>query len=344
MPNLSATLTISDTDIPVMTQDTAVLRFSEGIGMLDALTVSFSPNAGDWVDSIALGAEYSLVLSDGDGPDQTFTGLIVSLTHEQDGAGDNITARGVDNFFKLKHKWRTRVWDELAPDAILGEIAGDHTLNAKYQGPALVASTWFQDGITDAQFLHDMARRYGCYVRVRQADLVFAPLPPAPVDGITVTAWEDISSLSVHLGVDGLLTEVKGKTLDPEADGTPVESTSAVTFKDIGGSGNTGKSVWKANVGGTSAAFLGAAPVLLEGHLTAMVNARVQTASLGLVTGTATVHDLPTAVSGRKLTVENCGVLSGNYLIVASEHELNEDLGFSARLSLASDSLPAGPV
>jgi phage protein D len=333
-------LTVDGTDIPVMTQDTAVLRFSEGLGLLDALTVTFSPTAGDWTTSVALGKEYTLVLSDGDGDDQTFTGLIVAMTMEQEHAHDVVVAQGVDKFFKLKHKWRTRVWDELSPKDILGEIAGDHGLTADYKGPELVASTWFQEGTSDAAFLHGLAKRYGCYVRAREDKLVFARLP-VPAAGLTVTAWDDLLSLTVTIGLDGLLTEVGGRAWDPETD-KEVKAKSAGKFQDIGGSGSTGKSVWAAEVGGTSVPFVGAAPFLLEGHLSAMVDARVQTAALGLVTGSAVVHGLPTAVSGRSLTVENCGTMSGIYLITGSEHELNEDIGFSARLALVSDSLPEG--
>lgn len=95
----------------------------------------------------------------------------------------SIRARSAD----FKDSFRTRknkVWLDTTLGAIIGEVAGNHSLTARCHPDLAVqaVSAAEQSNKSDMQFLRDLARRYDATCTVKAAHLIFTPI------GATTTA------------------------------------------------------------------------------------------------------------------------------------------------------------
>ena len=317
------------------------MRLSEGFGVLDSLTITWDPRSvGKWAAKVALGKDYTLNL-DKSGDKLTFEGLIVGLTHQRDPDNHLIVAQGVDKLFKLKNKYVTKMWDEVAPKDIVTQIASDHGLTGDYKGPTIAKGAWFQHNMTDAGFLLSLASRFECVVRVSEKKLVFAR---ASVGGkaVKVQAWDNLASFEVSQGLDGMLNKVTVLGWDPEKDAQVKGESTGSALRKITGGTDTGPALFKSKAAGKAELVVDNAPFTLAASAKAHAEAIQQQAALGFLTAHATVVGEPTAVSGRKLEVAGLDELSGTYLITHSEHELNEHSGYVGHLTLAADGPPKG--
>jgi phage protein D len=337
------TLTIDSTPVPLGIDDQQVdFEFREGLGALDSLTLSIEPwdAAVELKKKIGLGKPYVIEIGE---KKVKFEGFVVSLEYQDEGRGRTLHVQGLDALFKMRQNTHARVWQAMATDKVVKEIANEYGLTPKVAALAVTPLFEMQSGETDLDFLLALARRYHCSVRTVGKELRFQPLHVAAAGkALEVTLGDDLTSFRMAYSLANQATQVTVSGWDDIKDKQIKAVSKGAKLKKIS-KGETGPATYKKALGAAEI-VIDNVPLTTEVEAKAHADAVHQRLAFGFASGTLVMRGNDEALSGKTVKVSGAGDLNGEYLATETVHRIDRHGGYTTTVRVVSDSLvkPAG--
>src|SRR5256714_393265 len=293
-----------------------------------------------WVDSedlFSVGGSVEVKLGYADQLTSLFKGEITGL--EPSFNSDRLPTlivRGYDRRHRLARGRRTRTFLKKKDSDIAAQIAREAGLTANATDSGVTHDYVLQADRTDFEFLLERASRINYEVVVEDKTLNFHPVANGAGEVLTLKADEDLAEFNPRLSSAGQVSDVAVRGWDPK------------NKKEIVGKSKSGDEVSK--MGGTQAGaalsekafgaatgLLSRTPVAAQAEADQMAVARLNSASLELITGEAVCGGRADLRPGKVVRVDGVGKrFGGQYYVTAATHVITSD-GYNTPLSLRGD-------
>lgn len=319
----------ADTELPDM--------FSLEIVSSDDLEDQFQ-----WVDNadlFAVGNVVEVKLGYAEQLTSLFKGEVTGL--EPSFNADRLPAlvvRGYDRRHRLTRGRQTRTFLKKKDSDIAAQIAREAGLTARVVDSKVTHDYVLQAEQTDYEFLLERASLIRYEVVVEDRTLNFRPVANDGGAALTLTADEDLSEFNPRLSSAGQVSDVVVRGWDPKNKKEIVGKAQAGDEVSTMGGERAGAALSK-KAFGAATGRLSRRPVLTQAEADQMAVARLNTASLELITGEAACGGRADLRPGKVVKIDGVGKrFGGQYYITAATHVYTPD-GYSTRFSFRRNAL-----
>ena len=249
-----------------------------------------------------------------------------------------LVVRGYDRRHRLARGRRTRTFLKKKDSDIAAQIAREAGLTANATDSGVTHDYVLQADRTDFEFLLERASRISYEVVVEDKTLNFHPVANGEGEVMTLKADEDLAEFNPRLSSAGQVSDIAVRGWDPK------------NKKEIVGKSKSGDEVSK--MGGTQAGaalsekafgaatgLLSRTPVAAQAEADQMAVARLNSASLELITGEAVCGGRTDLRPGKVVKIDGVGKrFGGQYYVTAATHVITSD-GYSTRFSFRRNAL-----
>ncbi|WP_018681888.1 VgrG-related protein [Actinokineospora enzanensis] len=322
----------------------------ENVGLPDAATLTFrDPYHQLLVDTgITIGKplQVSVALSDGSAQELLFSGEVTALELDTDGTGSFTIVRALSKVHRLTRGKRVKAFRNATAQTIVAEVAKGAGLGVgRVQAERVVYTQRTQGGVSDWDFLADLAREHGAVVRAdRQGNIEFvrpkqATAAPAPTTRaaqnrfvleygrnlLALRAVLTASDQANSVRVRGWNVDTKLKVLAYETTGT------SKTVKP----GMSGAKV--ANAFGKATALVTDIPHGNQAEARTTARSRAESVSTGVGEIEAVAEGDPQLRAGIPIALGNVGPdFSGKYTTTAVHHTLEPEQGYRTTVMVSA--------
>jgi uncharacterized protein involved in type VI secretion and phage assembly len=311
----------------------------ESVGRPDAAVLAFRDSKHELLTQtgITIGRPLtvSVVVSEGQSTTQLFAGEVTALELEVDGTGSYTVVHALGRAHRLRRGRRVFAFRNMSAAAIVRKVAENAGLTpGEIQVPSVIYKQLTQAGVSDWDFLQDLAAQLGVVVRVDdKGDIDFGP--PKPASGapsptsstsspLVLTYGGNLRSLRAALTsadhVDSV--QVRGWHVDTKK---PLVANVTSTPSDTVRPGVANA----AGAFGTATALVVGTPYGTQAETTAAARSLAESLSAGLGELEAVVDGAPQLRVGVPVTLANAGTdFSGRYTATAVRHTIDTDNGY----------------
>lgn len=321
-----------------------------------AITAS---NQGAKYNSIAVGAEIELKVSDGSSMTSIYKGKVVGVEPNYGGAKKStVTIRAMNKFHELLRKKNSKTFKDKNDQQILQEVAGGSglSLEFKHDSPPDPYKVVYQHNQTDLEFIRTRASRLGCHVwcvdsklYVKQPDL-----GAGPIKSLSMSQSEDspsdtsLLSFQPRVGSSHIVKKITVKSWNPETK----ELITGVATAQNSKLGSTNASSASGDLG-EEESFTVDHPVSSKKEADVVAKAQLQARMLSYMTGEARLKGDPTMDIGKIIeiksnpdpsaeTSQSEDPFNGKYYIMGLTHQyVKSSDSYTTTLRLARDAQKA---
>lgn len=318
-----------DTELPDM--------FSLEIVASDDLEDEFA-----WVDDeslFAVGHSVEVKLGYADRLTSLFKGEITGL--EPSFNADRLPAlvvRGYDRRHRLARGRHTRSFVKKKDSDIAAQIAREAGLTPSTTDSGVTHDYVLQADRTDLEFLLERAGRINYEVVVEDKTLSFRPVANGAGEELTLRADEDLTEFHPRLSSSGQVSDVAVRGWDAKNKQGFVGKSQAGDVSSTMGGKQAGAALSQ-KAFGAATELMSRTPVAAQAEADQMAVARLNVASLELVTGEAACSGRTDLRPGKVVKIDGVGErFGGRYYVTAAAHVFTAD-GYSTRFSFRRNAL-----
>ena len=318
-----------DTELPDM--------FSLEIVASDDLEDEFA-----WVDDedlFAVGDTVEVKLGYADQLTSLFKGEITGL--EPSFNADRLPAlvvRGYDRRHRLARGRHTRSFVNKKDSDIAAQIAREAGLTPRTIDSGVTHDYVLQADRTDFEFLLERASRINYEVVVADKTLNFSPVANGAGEVLTLKADEELTEFNPRLSSAGQVSDVAVRGWDPKTKQGIVGKSQAGDVGSKMGGGQAGAALTQRAFGAASE-LLSRTPVAAQAEADQMAAARLNSASLELITGEGACAGRTDLRPGKVVKIAGVGKrFGGLYYVTAATHEVTAD-AYRTRFSFRRNAL-----
>jgi len=321
-----------------------------------AITAS---NQGASYNSVAVGAEIEVKVSDGDDMTSIYKGKVVGVEPNYSGGKKStVTIRAMNKFHELLRKKNSKTFKDKTDQQIIQEVAGGSglSLEFKHDDPPDAYKVVYQHNQTDLEFIRTRASRLGCHVwcvdsklYVKQPDLQAGPIATLEMQ----ESGESVSSVTVlsfqpRVGSSHIVKKITVKSWNPETKELITGTATAQNSK----LGSSNASSASGNLG-EEESFTVDHPVSSKKEADVVAKAQLQARMLSYMTGDARIKGDPKMDIGKIIeiksnpdpsaeTSQSDDPFNGKYYIMGLTHQyVKSSDSFTTTLRLARDAQKA---
>src|SRR5947209_527074 len=295
-----------------------------------------------WVDSedlFSVGGLVEVKLGYDDQLTSLFKGEITGL--EPSFNSDRLptlVVRGYDRRHRLARGRRTRSFLKKKDSDIAAQIAREAGLTANATDSGVTHDYVLQADRTDFEFLLERASRINYEVVVEDKTLNFHPVANGASEVMTLKADEDLSEFNPRLSSAGQVSDVAVRGWDPLNKKEIVGKSQAGDEVSTMGGKQAGAALSK-KAFGAATGLLSRTPVAAQAEADQIAVARLNSASLELITGEAVCGGRTDLRPGKVVRVDGVGKrFGGQYYVTAAAHVYTSD-AYSTRFSFRRNAL-----
>jgi phage protein D len=286
----------------------------------------------EWIDDtslFAVGNEVECKMGYVDELQTLLVGEITGLEPEFDARSlPRLVVRGYDRGHRLLRGRKTRTFAQQKDSDIASAIAGEAGLTGETTDSEVTHEYVCQAHQTDLEFLHERASRINYEVVVEGKKLLFRPVQNAASEVATLTREEDLLEFFPRLSTMRQLTETDVLGWDPKEKKEILgQSKTGDEASTMGGDKSGGALVQ--GPFGDAAASTGDLPVATQAEADQIATARLNKASLELISGEGLCRGRNDLTAGIVIRIDGIGTrFSGLYYVVAASHRYGASRGY----------------
>jgi phage protein D len=295
-----------------------------------------------WVDDehlFAVGDEVEVKMGYADQLASMFKGEVTGLEPTfSAGRLPSLVVRGYDRRHRLARGRRTRSFVKKKDSDIAAQIAREAGLTPRVIDSSVTHDYVLQADRTDFEFLLERASRINYEVVVEDKTLSFRPVANGAGEVLTLTADEDLTEFSPRLSSAGQVSDVAVRGWDPKNKQEIVGKSQAGDVASTMGGRQAGAALSKSAFGAATE-LLTRTPVAAQAEADQMAAARINSASLELITGEAACVGRTDLRPGKVVKVDGVGKrFGGMYYVTAASHVFTAG-GYGTRFSFRRNAL-----
>ncbi|KAA2258087.1 VgrG-related protein [Solihabitans fulvus] len=311
----------------------------ENVGLPSEATLTFRDPYHELLTqtgiTIGLPLKVSVVISEGQAAKQLFFGEVTSLELDIDSTGSFTVVRAMSRAHRLLRGRRVVAFRNMTAAAIVRKVAGNAGLaTGRVEAPAIVYPGLTQAGVSDWDFLQDLAAQLGAVVRVDDTGhldfIAQTPAAGAPTPGTPATAspfvleyGRNLMALRAVLSAVDQVDSVQVRSWNVDAKWANVANRASTPSSTVR-PGLTGPGSF-----GPATALVTGTPYGTHAEATAAAAALAESMSSGVGELEAVVEGEPQLRAGTPVTLSNAGAdFSGRYTASAVQHVLDADSGY----------------
>ncbi|WP_020673166.1 VgrG-related protein [Amycolatopsis nigrescens] len=327
---------------PIWQQQLVHTTVDENVGLPDAATLTFHDPKHELLAAtgITIGSKLEVSLSVVNGaPEPLFTGEVTALEVDSDTASGTFTVvRALSKAHRLFRNRRVIAFRNMTADAIVRKVIQTAGLvPGRIQAERISYPQLSQAGVTDWEFLQDLARQHGTVLRVDRLGKVdfVKPKPAMKAPPPTTSAKQNpflleygrnLKILRAVLTAAGQADSVQVRGWNVDTKTATVANQAATKSKTVL-PGLTGAKVNGAF--GKATALATDTPYGNQAETTAAARSLAESISAGLGEIEAVVDGDPRLRAGTPVALGNVGpAFSGRYTATAVHHVLDPDAGY----------------
>jgi len=250
----------------------------------------------------------------------------------------SLVVRGYDRRHRLARGRRTRSFLKKKDSDIAAQIAREAGLTPNATDSGVTHDYVLQADRTDFEFLLERASRINYEVVVEDKTLNFHPVANGASEVMTLKADEDLSEFNPRLSSAGQVSDVAVRGWDPLNKKEIVGKSQAGDEVSTMGGKQAGAALSK-KAFGAATGLLSRTPVAAQAEADQIAVARLNSASLELITGEAVCGGRTDLRPGKVVRVDGVGKrFGGQYYVTAAAHVYTSD-GYSTRFSFRRNAL-----
>ncbi|MGD2114431.1 MAG: hypothetical protein PVG07_05225 [Acidobacteriota bacterium] len=241
---------------------------------------------------------------------------------------------GYDRLHRFRRGRRTRSFTRMKDSEIAGQVARELGLTADVEDSGVIHEYVLQNNRSDIDFLLERARRIRYELIIRDGTLFFRKAANDRADVRSLLYGQTLRSFRPRLSTLGQVSELALRGWDPKTK-EAIEATATT--------GDAAPRMGSSELGAVTAenAFFAArsaiveTPVFSSGEARQIAEARFNDMAMRFLTGEALAVGDTAVRAGVVVELTGLGSLfSGDYYVVASEHRIDPETGYTTRFSV----------
>ncbi|PPK68459.1 VgrG-related protein [Actinokineospora auranticolor] len=314
----------------------------ENVGLPDSATLTFRDPYHDLLRetgiTIGKALEVAVAVADGGAPEPLFSGEVTAVELDSDQTGSFTVVRALSKVHRLMRGQKVKAFRNATAQSIVNEVARGAGLTVgRVQAQKVVYAQRTQGGVSDWDFLADLAREHGAVVRAdRQGKLEFVRLKPAssaPSPSTPAKSNRFVLQYGRNLVALRAVLTAADAAGSVRARGWNVDTKKPVLANETTGTSQTvktglaGTKVVKAF--GTATALVTDVPHANQAEAATTAKALAGSVSAGVGEIEAVAEGDPKLRAGVPVALGDVGPdFSGRYTATAVHHTLDPELGY----------------